>query len=212
MDELSPRQREVLDCIAAHIDQVGYPPSMREIGNALGIRSTNGVADHIKALVRKGYLEPTSDGLVRARSLRLTERSGEATREQGTVVVPVLGDVAAGQPIVAQESYEGSVRVDADMLPHGGHVFALHVRGESMIEEGILDGDLVFVRQQPTARNGELVVAMVEGEATVKRFFLDAGGYRLQPANQHMQPIFVRADERLEIIGKVVGLHRRYYG
>jgi len=207
MEDLAPRQKEVLDFIAASVQQRGLPPSLREIGDALGIRSTNGVSDHVKALIRKGYLDRvSSDGA--ARALRLTTKATGRFHESSTVAVPVIGRVAAGAPILAQEHYEGSLHVDASLVPAGAIVFALVIRGDSMIGDGILDGDTVFVRHQQTARNGEIIIAMVEDEATCKRFFLEKDHVRLEPSNPDMEPILVSADQPVAILGVVVGLFR----
>jgi repressor LexA len=209
MEDLAPRQREVLEYIAACLDQRGIPPSFREIADALGIRSTNGVSDHIKALERKGYLEREKGGRARARAMRLTDKATGSFHEEATVAVPIVGQVAAGLPILAEENHEGVLRVDGSLVPAGATVFALKIVGESMIEDGILDGDVVFVRQQNTARDGETVVAMVENEATVKRFYREGGRMRLQPANSQMEPIFVDNTQDLQILGRVVGVYRQ---
>src|SRR5262245_48783539 len=146
MEELSPRQRDILDFIVGQVSQSGVVPSYREIGGALGIDSTNAVSDHIKALIRKGYVERVGDP-GRPRSLRLTERATGVLADEVTVV-PVLGRIAAGVPLLAEQNYEGSIRVDASMLGPGGKVFGLVVTGDSMIEDGIFDGDTLFVRQK----------------------------------------------------------------
>ena len=207
MEDLAPRQREVLEVIASWVQQRGIPPSLREIGDVLGIRSTNGVADHIKALVRKGYIERVSGSGI-ARGLRLTAKCTGTFHESSTVVVPIVGQVAAGAPILAQENYDGSIHVDSSMVPAGSTVFALRIRGDSMIGDGILDGDTVFVKQQSTARKGEIVIAMVEDEATCKRFYNEGDHVRLQPSNPDMAPILVAANQPLVLLGVVVGLYR----
>lgn len=207
--ELSPRQREILDFIAAQVDQHGVVPSYREVGSALGIGSTNAVSDHIKALLRKGYLERVGEP-GRPRSLRLTPRATGRLEDDGVVGVPVLGRIAAGVPLLAEENYEGTLRVDASMMPPGGNVFALVVRGESMIEDGIHDGDYLFVRQKNECRNGDIAVVMVEGDATVKRVFREGDRLRLQPANSAMEPIFVdSAAGDVAVIGVAVGVFRK---
>lgn len=186
MEELSPRQREMLEFIRAHWDQNRVVPSYREIGSALGMKSTNAVSDHLKALIRKGYVERVGDpGL--PRSLRITSEAG-LENDDSVVSVPLLGRVAAGVPLLAEENYEGAIRMDRALLPPGGKVFALLVRGDSMVEDGILDGDTVFVRQKAEARNGEIAVVLVEGEATVKRVYREGDRMRLQPANSAMTP------------------------
>lgn len=209
MDDLSPRQREILDFVAMTIDQRGVPPSYREVGAALGIASTNAVSDHIKALIRKGYLERVGEP-GRPRSLRLTLRATGHLDDASVVGVPVLGRIAAGLPLLAEENYETSIRVDAGMLPPGGKIFALVVTGDSMIEDGIHDGDYLFVRQRDDAREGEIAVVMVDGEATVKRFHREGSRIRLQPANSAMEPIIVDATSgEVRVIGVAVGVFRR---
>ncbi len=210
MDDLSKRQRELLDFISAAIDQRGVPPSYREMGAALGIGSTNAVSDHLKALIRKGYVERVGDR-GQPRSLRLTPKATGSLDDDGIVGVPLLGRIAAGQPLLAEENYEGVVRIDASMLPPGGRVFALVVTGDSMIEAGIHDGDTLFVRQQQTARQGEIAVVLVDGEATVKRFYREQDGrLRLEPANSAMESIFVdESAGEVAVIGSAVGVFRR---
>lgn len=209
MEDLAPRQRQILDFIASHMDQHGIPPTLREIGVALSIKSTNGVSEHVDALIRKGYLERAGEAR-QSRSLRLTSRAQGGFRAQVTVAVPVVGRVAAGQPILAEENYAGTLHVDSAMMPANASCFALVVAGTSMIDAGIHDGDYVFVRQQDNARGGDIVVAMVDGEATVKFFWREAGKVRLEPANAELQPIFVDATRSFEILGVVVGVYRRY--
>ncbi len=209
MEDLTARQQEILEFIASTVDQQGVAPTFREIGDALGIRSTNGVADHVKALERKGYIQrPGQRGS--ARSIRLTGLATGSFHDEATVALPLLGRVAAGVPALAVENYESSVRLDATMVPAGVPCFALSVSGDSMIEDGILDGDLVVVRQQQTARNGETVVARVGDEATVKRFYRESQRVRLQPANSSMEPIYAGPHDDLEILGKVIALIRQF--
>ena len=207
MEDLSPRQREVLDYIATTIQTHGIPPTYREIGDALAIASTNGVADHVKALVKKGYLAKAGGGS--ARGLRLTDSASPPARGE-TVSGPVIGTVAAGMPILAEENYERTLHVDRSMARDGGAMYALRVRGDSMMEEGILDGDTVIVRQQSTARNGDIVVALINDEATVKFYFHEGERVRLQPAHPTMRPIFVDRQDSAAIQGLVVGVMRQY--
>ncbi len=208
MDALPPRQRELLDFVAAYSDQKGIPPTLREIGQALGIRSTNGVSDQVKALVKKGFLERVGDART-SRGLRVTHEARGGFRDASTVAVPIIGRVAAGSPILAEENYAGTLHMDASVMPHQAPVFALIVHGNSMIEDGILDGDYVFVRKQAECRNGDIMVAMVDGEATCKRFFRERGRIRLQPANAEMLPIFVDSSRDLQVLGVVIGVYRR---
>src|SRR5260221_6556164 len=210
-DALTQRQREILDFIQASIVERGFPPTLREIGEHFSIRSTNGVNDHLKALEKKGHLRRED---LKSRAMRpiLPDGTGElvplarhgsprlATGTQGEGVqlvphdedlaeIPILGKVAAGQPILAVENATDTVRIDKVLI--GGHreVFGLRIVGESMIEDGILDGDYVFVKKTPTAANGDIVVAMIEGEATVKRYFPEDDSICLQPANHNIAPI-----------------------
>jgi repressor LexA len=224
-DALTQRQRDILDFISASIVERGFPPTLREIGEHFSIRSTNGVNDHLKALEKKGHLRRED---LKSRAMRpvLPDGSGEVVplrhAPMGTGVmevvsgedmaeIPILGRVAAGQPILAVEHATDTVRIDRVLV--GGHkeVFGLRIVGESMIEDGILDGDYVFVKKTPSAHTGDIVVAMIEGEATVKRYFPEGDSIRFQPANSNMLPIIVRRSEfkSVDIIGIVVGVYRK---
>jgi len=224
-DALTQRQRDILDFISASIVERGFPPTLREIGEHFNIRSTNGVNDHLKALEKKGHLRRED---LKSRAMRpvLPDGSGEvvplrhSARGSGIMDVvsgedmaeiPILGRVAAGQPILAIEHATDSVRIDRVLI--GGHkeVFGLRIVGESMIEDGILDGDYVFVKKTPSAHSGDIVVAMIEGEATVKRYYPEGDCIRFQPANSNMQPIIVHLAEfkSVDIIGIVVGVYRK---
>jgi len=200
--ELTKRQTMVLDFIRASIEERGYPPTIREIGTHMGIRSTNGVNDHLKALEKKGYL--VRDEL-KSRALRPADTILEEAE------IPILGRIAAGTPLLAQENVEDTVRVDSFFLGNTHQVFALRVVGESMIEDGIYDGDYIFVRKQITANAGQIVVALIEDEATVKRFYPEGDRIRLQPANASMAPIYVRKEDfrQTAILGVVCGVYRR---
>lgn len=225
-DALTLRQREILDFISASIVERGFPPTLREIGEHFQIRSTNGVNDHLKALEKKGHLRRED---LKSRAMRpvLPDGSGEVvplrrpamgttnvavvSDDDDLLEVPILGRVAAGLPILAVENATDTVKVDRVLL--GGHreVFGLRIVGESMIEDGIFDGDYVFVKKTPSANPGDIVVAMIEGEATVKRYYPEGDKIRFQPANSNMVPIFVRrADfKSVDIIGIVVGVYRK---
>jgi repressor LexA len=201
-DALTDRQREILDFISRSIAKRGYPPTLREIGSHFGIKSTNGVNDHLRALEKKGYLHRED---LKSRALRPIVSTGQ------TIEVPILGRVAAGQPLLATRNYEDTVKVDRFFIGQNREVFALRVKGESMIEDGIFDGDYVFVRKQLQANAGETVVVMIEDEATVKRFYPEGETLRFQPANSAMQPIIVRKRDfkSVNILGVVIGIYRK---
>ena len=213
MKRLTARQREILDYITASISDRGYPPTIREIGREMGIRSTNGVNDHLKALERKGYLRRDDLKSRAMRPVKMPDAPGPAANSDDldTVEIPLLGRVAAGEPILAVEQAEDSVKVDRVLL--GGHreVFALRIVGESMIEDGIFDGDYVFVKKTPTANTGDIVIALIDEEATCKRYYPEGERIRFQPANSEMEPIYVHKRDFREtmIIGRVVGVYRR---
>ena len=218
MEELTERQREILSFIVKETETRGFPPTIREIGEHMDIRSTNGVNDHLKALERKGYLnrgEQQSRSLVATKRARLLLGLG-ARKDSGMVEIPLLGKVAAGAPLLAQENMEDSVKIDSFLLGgvNGREVFALRVKGQSMIDDGIHDGDYLFVKKTPSAQPGEIVVALIEDEATVKRYYPEADRIRFQPANATMQPIYVsRAEFRSTmILGLVVGVCRKLQG
>jgi repressor LexA len=217
MNDLTDRQKEVLRFIARTAEERGFPPTIREIGEEFSIRSTNGVNDHLKALERKGYLsrcEQQSRSLVPTSSGRQLLGLGTGRDLDRTVEVPVVGRVAAGAPLLAEENLEDAVRLDEALLPsgHAGkEIFALRIKGDSMIGDGIFDQDLVFVRRQSTARTGDIVVALIENEATCKRYFPEGHRIRLQPSNPRLEPIYVsRQDHReIAILGVVVGVYRK---
>lgn len=197
--DATPRQREVLDWVKTFIRDHGMPPTVREIGDALDIKSSS-VFHLLKELERKGYVERVGRS---ARSLIL---KGRKRAPFGCVEVPVVGRIAAGQPVEAIEHHAGTIHVNKEM-PRGHNGFALKVVGNSMVEAGILDGDYVIVRKQETAEDGDIVVALINGDATLKRFYRDGDGVRLEPANSAMQPIHVRTGEFM-IQGKLVGVQR----
>ena len=187
--ELTKRQQEILDFIRAEIHRRGYPPSVREIGEAVGLSSSSTVHSHLAALEAKGFIrrDPSKPRALEVLDFRETDRG----IDYGQVsVVPLVGQVAAGSPILAAENIEPTISLPAELA--GDNTFILRVRGESMIEAGILDGDFVVVRQQQTADNGDIVVAMIDDEATVKTFYREADRIRLQPENSTMEPIYAR--------------------
>jgi repressor LexA len=212
---LTDRQRQALEYITDCLNARGYPPTLREIGEHMGIRSTNGVNDHLKALERKGYLVREE---LKSRALRpvdFNDNRDKARERDEEIEVAILGRVAAGAPILAEENIVDRVVVDRYFLGaiQAKEVFGLVVHGESMIEDGIFDGDYIFVRKQGTAERGEIVVVLIDGEATCKRYFPEGDQIRLQPANEKMAPIYVRRDEfrNVDILGRVVGVYRRLH-
>jgi repressor LexA len=234
MQGLTQRQQMVLDFIRSSIVDRGYPPTLREIGARMGIRSTNGVNDHLRALERKGYLTRED---MKSRALRPTNldthgangangangthgtalASGldgllePAANDADLVEIPVVGRVAAGLPLLAEEHVIDTVRIDRNLVKGGREVFGLRVHGDSMIDAGILNGDYIFVKKQLTASRGEIVVALISDEATVKYYFPEKDQIRFQPANKNMAPIFVRAADfkPTMLLGVVVGVFRR---
>lgn len=204
--ELTPRQRQILDFIRSEIHRRGFPPSVREIGEAVGLSSSSTVHSHLAALEAKGLIrrDPAKPRALEVLDYRDTERGVDYENVQA---VPVVGEVAAGVPILAAENIEATLPLPASFA--GEETFVLKIKGESMIEAGILDGDYVVVRQQSTAEDGDVVVAMIDEEATVKRFFREAGRIRLQPENATMEPIYADEHDDFAILGKVVALFRR---
>ncbi len=197
--EPTPRQREILAWVKAFIRDHGMPPTVREIGEAFGIKSSS-VFHLLKELERKGYLER---GELGARSLIV---KGRKRVPCGCVEVPIVGRIPAGRPVEAIEQETGTLHVNKELL-RGRGGFALQVVGDSMVDAGILDGDYVIIRKQETAEDGDVVVALIDDEATLKRFHRESDGVRLDPANSAMQPIHVRTDE-FRIQGKMVGIQR----
>jgi repressor LexA len=199
-EKITPKQQEILQYIKETILKKGYPPAVREICEAVHLKSTSSVHSHLETLEEKGYIrrDPT-----KPRTIEIIDDCFNLTRRD-VVNVPILGTVAAGQPLYAEENIENYYPIPSDLLPNG-ETFMLKVRGNSMINAGILEGDQIIVEHCPTAVNGEIVVALVEDSATVKRFFKENGHYRLQPENDSMDPIIV---DHVEILGKVIGLFR----
>ena len=200
-DKISKRQQLILDFIQERIKTKGYPPSVREIGAAVGLKSSSTVHAHLVQLEEKGYIrkDPT-----KPRAIIPVTQQEAPNIDLTTVTLPVIGNVAAGTPILADENIEAYFPVPIDFVGSGNH-YILRVKGESMIEAGILDGDYLIVRQQADASNGEIVVAMLEDEATVKRFYKRDKFIELRPENSAMQPIIA---PQVAILGKVTGLLR----
>lgn len=199
--KISAKQQEILEYIKNQILDHGYPPAVREICAAVNLKSTSSVHSHLATLEKNGYIrrDPT-----KPRAIEIVDDEFNLTRRE-LRNIPIIGEVAAGQPILAEQKIAGYFPVSSDDLP-SGELFVLKVRGESMINVGIYDGDQIFVQQTPVARNGDIVVALVEDSATVKTYYKEEGRYRLQPENDTMDPIYV---DEVVILGKVVGLFRR---
>lgn len=202
--QLTDRQKEIYDFIAHNVEEKGYSPSIWEIAERFGIRSPRGVADHLKALQKKGYIRRVHN---RPRGIELTHGSQRVSPDE-TIEIPILGRIAAGLPIQAIDNLEGTLSIPRNFLK-GERLFALKVRGNSMVEAGILDGDLVIARPQKTAENGDIVVALIGDEATVKSYYQEGNLIILKPANNQMDPIVIQEGDFL-IQGKIVGLYRRY--
>lgn len=207
---LTQKQQAILDFIRAERARRGFPPTLREIGEHFGLRSTGSVRDHLRALERKGYIVRRpylSRGIVLRADLR--DARPRRSRSRPSWAIPLLGEVAAGAPTLAVESYDETLPIDPALFG-GGELFALRVTGDSMIDAGILDGDYALVHRQATVENGEIVAVLLDDEATVKRLFHERRRVRLQPENETMDPIILTPrDARLRILGKVVGILRR---
>ncbi len=199
--KISAKQREILEFIKQEILTRGYPPSVRDICEAVHLKSTSSVHAHLSTLEKNGYIrrDPT-----KPRAIEITDDSFHLTGRE-MVNIPIVGTVAAGQPLLAVENIENYFPIPTEFLPNQ-EMFMLKVSGESMINAGILDGDLVLVARQNTAKNGDMVVALIDDSATVKTFYKEDGYFRLQPENDHMDPIIVRGE--LRILGKVAGVLR----
>ncbi|GAB6180779.1 transcriptional repressor LexA [Desulfotomaculum defluvii] len=210
---LNTREAEVLRVIIENVKQKGYPPSVREIGEIVGLSSSSTVHSYLKRLEQKGYLkrDPTKPRAIEIINTEVVETNSTSSSKQTVsqfdemLNIPMLGEVAAGNPLLAVENYDEKVTLPRSFTGYGDF-FMLTVRGDSMIEAGILPGDLVLVRRQESVNNGEIVVALIEDEATVKRFFKEKNCIRLQPENSLLSPIYVR---EVKILGKVVGLMRK---
>lgn len=223
MQGLTDRQQQVLHYIRQSITERGYPPTLREIGAHMGIRSTNGVNDHLRALERKGYLtrEDMKSRALRPRDLEPHERAEQGLPAEAAtpandlgedmVEIPILGRIAAGLPLLAEEQVLDTVRIERNMVRGGRDIFGLRVNGDSMIEAGIFNGDYIFVKKQLTAQRGDVVCALIGDEATVKYYFPEKDYIRFQPANAKMAPILVRATDfrATMLLGVVVGVFRK---
>ena len=199
--ENSDKQTQIYNFLIEFTKSKGYPPSVREICQAVSLKSTSTVHGHLKRLEKKGliYRDPT-----KPRALEIVELSNE---EKELIDIPIVGKVTAGMPILATENIEDMFQMPINYVKHNNDLFILKVTGDSMIEAGILDGDLAIIDQKNVATNGDIVVALIENEATIKRFFKENGFIRLQPENKNYEPIIV---EDCSILGKLVGIYRAY--
>lgn len=199
--ENSDKQTQIYNFLIEFTKSKGYPPSVREICQAVSLKSTSTVHGHLKRLEKKGliYRDPT-----KPRALEIVELSNE---ENELIDIPIIGKVTAGMPILATENIEDMFQIPINYVKHNNDLFILKVTGDSMIEAGILDGDLAIIEQKNVAINGDIVVALIENEATIKRFFKENGFIRLQPENKNYAPIIV---ENCSILGKLVGIYRAY--
>ncbi len=199
-DNLSLKQQEILEYLKDCILKKGYPPAVREICDAVGLKSTSSVHSHLETLEKKGYIRKDPS---KPRAIEICDDSFQMLRTE-MVNVPLVGNVAAGTPILAEQNIEGYFPIPAEFIPKG-ESFSLKVRGESMINAGIFDGDQIFVQCCREARNGDIVVALIDDSATVKTFYKENGHIRLQPENDSMEPIIV---DDCQILGKVFGVFR----
>ena len=199
-ENITGKQQEILEYIKQTILKKGYPPAVREICEAVHLKSTSSVHSHLETLEEKRYIrrDPT-----KPRTIEIIDDCFHLTRRE-VVNVPLLGTVAAGQPLYAEENIENYYPIPSDLLPNT-ETFMLTVKGDSMVNAGILEGDRIIVEHCPTAHNGEIVVALVEDSATIKRFYKEKDCYRLQPENDSMEPIYVN---HVDVLGKVIGLFR----
>lgn len=198
--KITDKQREILEYIKNTILKKGYPPAVREICEAVRLKSTSSVHSHLEQMEKNGYIrrDPT-----KPRTIEIIDDTFNLARRE-VVNVPLIGTVAAGAPILAQENIENYFPIPVEMLPNKD-IFMLNVKGDSMIDAGIFNGDRVIVEQTDTARNGDIVVALVEDSATVKTFYKEKGYFRLQPQNPALEPIIL---DEIQILGKVIGLFR----
>jgi repressor LexA len=209
--KITGKQKEILEFVNKEVQEKGYPPSVREICKAIGFKSTSTVYNHLERLRKMGYIHKDP---LKPRAIRVVDfpenkicntRPGYFSHKE-LINVPIIGKVTAGQPILAVENIEDTFPIPVE-IAQNGDVFMLTIQGESMVNAGILDGDMVLVRQQDVAENGDIVVALIEDEATVKTYYREKGHIRLQPENPYMEPIIVK--NNMSVLGKVIGVFRR---
>jgi repressor LexA len=208
--KLTQRQKDILKFISDFISTNGFPPSYREIGHHFNITSTFGVKRHLDALIKKGFINVDSKS---NRSISLTEKSLElfqSFKDNNSVEIPIIGRVAAGYPVLSEQNIDGTIFIDSSLIKRGGNYFGLKVRGDSMIEDGIFEGDTVIVKSQNEAFNNDIVIAMVDNDTTVKRYKKNKSNIELIPANKNYESIMVSSKDEFSLLGKVVGVYRTY--
>ncbi len=207
--ELTERQNSIYQFIKEYIDFNSYPPTYREIGTQFGIASTFGVKRHIDALIKKGFLN-IGENSSRTISLTANMKENIQSQQSNTIEIPIIGRVAAGQPILAEENIEGTFNIQSSLINGKADCFALKVKGDSMINAGIFEGDVVIVNPQKDANNGEIVVALLDNEATLKRYKRINGNISLIPENDNYSPIAINKSDNFSIVGKALGVFRWY--
>jgi len=219
MKKITKRQQEIYDFVKDFISSHKYPPSIREIGTSFGIRSTNGVRDSLKALEKKGLIRKISN---KARSIEILKKSERSSphqphqythilsMHQDTHILPIIGRIAAGKPILAEENFEDAIAIDKSILPRSQQVFALRVYGDSMAGDGILDGDIAIIRIQKNAEHGQIIAAVIDGNATLKRYHPQQNRIELRASNENYLPITVTEGEDFSIAGILAGVIRKY--
>lgn len=205
MKELTDRQQEILEFIQEYVESYSYPPTYREICKHFSISSTNGVKRHVDALQKKGYLDMCKNA---SRTISVKQTTNDIT--SNIIEIPIVGRVAAGYPVLSDENIDSMMTIDRSFIRATENCFALKVKGESMIKAGIMEGDYVIINQQSFANNGEIIVATVNDEATLKRYSKNSGGVQLIPENDNFLPISVNFSDKFSIIGKVIGVVRWY--
>lgn len=216
-NDLTQRQAEILQFIVNKVKKNGYPPTVREIAQAVRLSSSATIHAHLKKLEELGYIkrDPSKPRAIEIKSVfynsgaqKESNPSDSGTFDNNTVLIPLIGNIAAGTPVLAEENIEDYFPLTADFVKNNNEVFILKVKGDSMVNAGILDKDYIVINKQETAMNGEIIAALIEDEATVKRFFKKAGSIKLMPENDFMEPIIVKD---IKILGKVIGVIRKYF-
>ncbi len=208
--KISLRQEGILQFIIKKVKESGYPPTIREIAKAVNLSSSATIHSHLKKLEELGYIkrDPSKPRAIELNSSLIKNNRLSSSTDDNIIFVPVIGQIAAGTPILAEENIEDYLPLTSDFVKGNNEVFVLHVKGDSMVNAGILDKDYIIVRKQDTAMNGEIVAALLEDEATVKRFFKKSNSIKLMPENDYMEPIEVKD---AKILGKVIGVIRKYF-